>query len=138
MVSHLRDDGAIDEFATSVGEWLLTQRFGSVVPVAYRHFLWEPPPGLQLEPPHVVIELTVEDPPPPPDNWRSLPFEEQVRAWHWPEADTDAAEMAAVAYALTRDVPAGIAPLRPVTIKFLARSEAEGGEGRPPGSTDAV
>ncbi len=125
MVSHLRDDPAIDEFATSVGEWLLRQRFGSVVPVAYRHFLWEPPPGLQLEPPHVVIELTVEDPPPPPDNWRSLPFEEQVRAWHWPEADTDAAEMAAVAYALTQEVPAGIAPLRPVTIKFLARGEAE-------------
>ena len=125
MVSHLRDDSAIDRFATSVGDWLLTQRFGSVVPVAYRHFLWEPSPDWQTSPPHVVIELTVEDPQPPPENWRSLPFEEQVRAWHWPEADTDAAEMATVAYALTQDIPAGLASLRPVTVKFLARSEAE-------------
>ena len=39
MASHLRDDRAIDRFATSIGDWLLTQRFGSVVPVAYRHFL---------------------------------------------------------------------------------------------------
>ncbi len=125
MASNLRDDRAIDRFATSVGDWLLTQRFGTVVPVAYRHFLWEPSPDWRTSPPNVVIELTVEDPPPPPENWRSLPFEEQVRAWHWPEADTDAAEMAAVAYALTLEIPPGLAPLRPVTIKFLARSEAE-------------
>jgi hypothetical protein len=131
MVLPDRNDNAIDAFATNVGEWLLTQRFGSVVPVAYRHFLWEPPPGLQFEPPHVVIELTVEDPPPPPENWRSLPFEEQVKAWHWPEADTDAAEMAAVAYALTLELPAGIAPLRPVTVRFVARSEAERGSRLP-------
>ncbi|MDE2669386.1 MAG: hypothetical protein OXI51_06990 [Chloroflexota bacterium] len=132
MVPEFADEHAIDEFAASVGEWLLTQRFGSVVPVGYRHFLWEPPGDWRTDPPHVVIELTVEDPPPPPVNWRSLPFEEQVRAWHWPEADTDAAEMAALAYALTREIPAGLAPLRPVTVKFLARSEAEG-NGRPAG-----
>lgn len=130
MAPEFADAHAIDAFATSVGEWLLTRRFGSVVPVAYRHFLWEPSRDWRAEPPHVVIELTVEDPPPPPDNWRSLPFEDQVRAWHWPEADTDAAEMAAVAYALTQELPAGIAPLRPVTVRFVARSEAEGG-GRP-------
>lgn len=132
MVAPDRDDNAIEAFATSVGEWLLTQRFGSVVPVAYRYFLWEPSPDWRADPPRVVIELTVEDPPPPPENWRTLPFEEQVRAWHWPEADTDAAEMAAVAYALTHELPAGIAPLRPVSIKFLARSEAQGEAGRPP------
>ncbi len=129
MVAPDRDDNAIEAFATSIGEWLLTQRFGSVVPVAFRHFLWEPSPDWSADPPRVVIELTVEDPPPPPENWRSLPFEEQVRAWHWPEADTDAAEMAAVAYALTHELPAGIAPLRPVSIKFLARSEAQGEAG---------
>ncbi|MXY72359.1 MAG: hypothetical protein F4Y97_04885 [Dehalococcoidia bacterium] len=125
MVPEFADAHAIDEFATSVGEWLLTQRFASVVPVAYRHFLWEPPGDWRTDPPHVVIELTVEAPPPPPRIMRSLPFEEQVRAWHWPEADTDAAEMATVAYALTQDIPAGLASLRPVTVKFLARSEAE-------------
>ena len=125
MVPEFADEHAIDEFAASVGEWLLTQRFGSVVPVAYRHFFWEPPGDWRTDPPHVVIELTVEEPPPPPVSWRSLPFEEQVRAWHWPEADTDAAEMAALAYALTLEIPAGLAPLSPVTIKFLARSEAE-------------
>ena len=54
-----------------------------------------------------------------------------MRAWHWPEADTDAAEMATLAYALCQEIPAGIAPLRPVTVKFLARSEAEG-DGRLP------
>ena len=130
MVTEFADKHAIDEFATSVGNWLLTQRFGSVVPVAFRHFLWEPSPDWRIEPPRVVIELTVEDPPPPPENWRSLPFEDQVRAWHWPEADTDAAEMAAVAYALTKEVPAGLAPLNPVSVRFFARSEAEG-DGRP-------
>ena len=130
MASPTLDHSAIDKFATSVGQWLLTQRFGSVVPVAFRHFLREPSPDWQVDPPFVVIELTVEDPPPPPENWRSLPFEEQVKAWHWPEADTDAAEMAAIAYALTQQLPPGLAPLRPVSIKFLARSEAEAG-GRP-------
>ena len=112
MDSPIVDENAIDEFATSVGQWLLTQRFGSVVPVAYRHFLWEASPDWRVEP--------------PPENWRSLPFEEQVKAWHWPEADTDAAEMAALGYALCLDVPAGLAPLRPVSVRFLARSEAEG------------
>ena len=62
MVAQIVDNNAIDEFATRVGEWLLTQRFGSVVPVAFRHFLWEPPGDWRTEPPHVVIELTVEDP----------------------------------------------------------------------------
>ena len=124
------DHSAIDEFARSVGNWLLAQRFGAVVPVSFRHFLWEPSPDWRTEPPRVVIELTVEDPPPPPENWRSLPFEDQVRAWHWPEADTDAAEMAAVAYALTREVPAGLDPLTPVSVRFFARSEAES-DGRP-------
>ena len=128
MDTPIVDDNEIDEFATSVGEWLLTQRFGSVVPVAFRHFLWEPAPDWRAEPPRVVIELTVEDPPPPPENWRSLPFEEQVRAWHWPEADTDAAEMAALGYALCQEVPPGVAPLRPVSVRFFARSEAEGDE----------
>jgi len=131
MEGPVLDERAVDEFATSVGEWLLTQRFASVVPVAYRHFLRKPSGDWRTDPPHVVIELTVEDPPPPPENWRSLPFEEQVRAWHWPEADTDAAEMAALAYALTQDIPEGIAPLKPVTLKFLAQSEAERAE-RPP------
>ena len=126
MATPIADHNAIDEFATSVGEWLLMQRFGSVVPVAFSHFLWEPSPDWQTEPPRVVIELTVEDPPPPPENWRSLPLEEQVRAWHWPEADTDAAEMAALGYALCQEIPAGISPLRPVSVRFLARSEAEG------------
>ena len=125
MEGPVLDERAVDEFATSVGEWLLTQRFGSVVPVAYWHFIREPSGDWRTDPPHVVIELTVEDPPPPPDNWRSLPFEDQVRAWHWPEADTDAAEMAALGFALTQEVPAGVAPLRPVTVKFLAQSEAE-------------
>ena len=64
MVTQVRDDSAIDEFAKNVSEWLLTQRFGSVVPVAFRHFLWEPAPDWRAEPPRVVIELTVEDPRP--------------------------------------------------------------------------
>lgn len=126
MVTQVRDDKAIAEFAKSVAEWLLTQRFGSVVPVAFRWYCFDPPPDWPDEGDHVVIELTVEDPLPPPENWRSLPEEEALNALLWPEEHMQSAEKAAHDYALSLDIPQGIAPLMPVRVVFLARSEVEG------------
>ena len=131
MVTQVRDESQIDEFARRVGEWLLTQRFGSVVPVTFRHYLWEPHPDSDEEPPHVVIELTVEDPPPPPKDWRSMPVEEAAAVVLWLEEDMDAAEKAARRYAVELGVPAGLTPVWPVAVRFLARSEVEG-DGRLP------
>ena len=126
MVTQVRDERAIAEFAERIGDWLLEQRFGSVQPVAYRWRLFDPPPDWPDEGDHVVIELTVEDPPPPPENWRSLPQEEALNALLWPEEDTRAAERATSDRALGMDIPRGIAPLMPVRVVFLARSEVEG------------
>ena len=126
MVTQVSDEREIDEFAKSVGEWLLTQRFGSIQPVAYRWSLFDPPPDWPDEGDHVVIELTVEDPPPPPKTWRSLPEEEALDALLWPEEDMRAAERATGDCALSMDIPRGIAPLMPVRVVFLARSEVEG------------
>ena len=131
MVTQVRDDSTIDEFAKNVSEWLLAQRFGSIVPVAFRWYLFDPPADWPDEGDHVVIELTVEDPPPPPKGWRSLPQEEALNALLWPEEDMQAAEKATLAHALCLEIPRGIAPLRPVTVVFLARSEVEG-DGRLP------
>ena len=126
MVATVRDENEIADFARSVGDWLLTQSFRSIKPVTYRWYPFDPPPDWPDEGDHVVIELTVEDPPPPPEDWRSLPEEEMFKALLWPEEDLQAAEKAAHDYALCLDIPPGIAPLMPVRVRFLARSEAEG------------
>lgn len=126
MVTQVRDENAIEHFAECIGAWLLGQRFGSIRPVAYRWRLFDPPVDWPDEGDHVVVELTVEDPPPPPEEWRSLPQEEALNALLWPEADMRAAEKATHDFALALDVPRGIAPLMPVRVVFLARSEVEG------------
>lgn len=131
MVTQVRDENQIEEFATGVGEWLVTQRFGSVRPLAFRYYLWEPAPDSDDEPPHVVIELTVEDPPPPPKDWRSLPVEEAAKVVLWLQEDMDAAEKAARAFAIQLGVPSELRPLWPVSLRLLARSEVEG-DGRLP------
>ena len=131
MVTQVRDERAIAEFATQIGAWLLGQRFGSIKPVAWRWSLFDPPPDWPDEGGHIAIELTVEDPPPPPPGWRDLPWDEQLNALLWPEEDMRAAQQATHDHALRLAIPRGIAPLMPVRVAFLARSEAEG-DGRVP------
>ena len=125
MVTRDRDEQTIEAFAQNVGEWLLTQRFGSIEPLAFRHYLGEPPLDSTDELPHVVIELTVEDPPPPPSDWRSRPIEEATKLLLWPEKDMEAAESAAIQFAHHLGLPAGIRPRRPLRVVCLERSGVE-------------
>lgn len=125
MVTRTRDEETIEGFAQAVGEWLLTQQFGSIEPVAFRHYLGEPPLDSTDELPHLVIELTVEDPPPPRSDWRSLPIEEATKLLLWPEKDMEAAENAAIEYARDLGLPAGIRPRWPLRVVCLRRSGAE-------------
>ena len=125
MVTRARDEQAIEEFAQDMGEWLLAQRFGSIRPVAFRHYLGEPPLDSTDELPHLVIELTVEDPPPPPAGWRSLPIEEATKLLLWPEKDMEAAENAAIQHAHDLGLPAGIRSRWPLRVVCLRRSGPE-------------
>ncbi len=106
MVTQVRDDRAIDEFARNVGEWLLAQRIGGIVPCSYRHRLWLPPPDDPDDLPHVEIDLTVEDPYPSPGEIKAL-------------------EAATRSYALSQDVPPGIKPMRPTAVRVATCSEVE-------------
>lgn len=135
MVTQARDDIAIGEFAEAIGDWLITQRFGQMTPLAFRYRLWEPRPDDRLdgELPHIVIELFVEDPHPP----RSQPgmkdeehldleaMQDRVEAILWPREDREAAEKATRDYAAVLDFPTGIDPHRPVTLHIFGRSEAK-------------
>ena len=125
MVTQVRDERAIAEFATQIGAWLLGQRFGSIKPVAWRWRLWEPPPEDPDDLPHVVIELTVEDPLAPPDDWRELPWDQQINVLLWPRADMDALDEALRGYAARIAAPHGIKRGWPVEAVLLSRSEAE-------------
>ena len=127
MVAEVRSDSAIDEFATNVGEWLLTQRFGSIRPLAFRWYLWEPGPDYGDAEPHVVIELVVEEPPAPTNNVpsRSRDDSDWAKSLLWPQADMDAVRTTASKYAGGIGIPAGIAARWPVDVHFFARSEAE-------------
>ncbi len=125
MVTQVRDDLAIADYAERIGAWLLAQRFASIQPVAYCWRLWEPPPEDPDDLPHVVIELTVEDPPTPPDDWRTLPWDQQVKARLWPRADMDALDEALRNHAASIPVPDGVKRGWPVEVTLLSRSEDE-------------
>ncbi len=125
MVTQVRGERAIADFAERIGEWLLAQRFGSIRPVAYRWRLWEPSPEDPDDLPHVVIELTVEDPPAPPDDWRTLPWDQQVKLLLWPRADMDALDEALREHAATVPAPHGVKPGWPVEVTLLSHSEAK-------------
>ena len=130
MVTEVRSDRAIDEFATNVGEWLLTQRFGSITPVAFRWYLHEPYPD-DDELPHVVIELTVEDPPPPPDDLYLRSQEEQVKLLLWPEEDMCAAEERSQEHIARLEAPPGLRGYWPARVVLLERSGVEDNGSRP-------
>ncbi len=127
MVAEVRSDSAIAEFANGVGEWLLTQRFGSITPLAFRHRMWEPGPDYGDAEPHVVIELVVEDPPAPANNVPPLARDDGgwAKSLLWPQAEMDAVRTTALKYAGGIGIPEGIAARWPVDVHFFARSEAE-------------
>ena len=119
MVTQAPDAVAIKEFAEAVGDWLLTQRFGQIQPLAYRHRIWEPRPDDRAagERPHVVIELVVEDAPPRQrSNGAPSPA--------WLREDRRAVRQAARECALTVGVPPGIDPGWPIQVDLFGRSDA--------------
>jgi len=136
MVTQARSDAVIEKFAKAIGEWLLTQRFGEINPLAFRHDLWEPHDPQKGELPHIAIDLLVDDPPPPPPEWHRLnkrldlsleELEEWAQGKLWPRVDMDAVDKAARAHARALGIPEGITPGMPVRVRLFGRSEAEGG-----------
>ena len=134
MGTRLEQAPAVREFATAIGEWLLTQRFGTITPLAFRYQVWEPHDPVPGEMPTVAIELLVNDPPPPPPEWhrfKNMKSEdmslaeigEWARGTLWPRADMDAVEEAAEAHARALGIPDGIASYWPVAVNFFGRSE---------------
>ena len=134
MVTEAPDATAIDEFARNVGEWLLTQRFGEITPLAFRYHVWEPRDPCEGELPHVAIDLLVNDPPPPPPEWHRLnarldlsldELSEWTQGLLWPRADRYALRDAAHTHARALGVPPGITPGLPVEVRLCSRSEGE-------------
>ena len=97
MVTRPGTRDEIDEFADAIGEWLLTQQFGSIKPLAFRRRMgWD----RDEEESYVVIELLVTDPPPPPPReelQRMKTREELAAALTWPLEDWKAVFEAAQA-----------------------------------------
>ena len=138
MDARIEETPAVRDFATAIGEWLLARRFGTITPLAFRYRVWESYEECPHEiPPHVVIELLVNDPPPPPPEWRRLNEKDAMRLslreigeWAqgqlWPRADMDAVRDAAEARAREIGVPDGIDRTWPVHVVLYGRAEAQG------------
>lgn len=120
----------IDRFATEIGEWLLTQEFGAIKPLAFRHRL-----GWFHDDPeadgYVVIELLVTDPPPDPvtgqrEGWRAVRDESantvtiESYTSTWPDEDAKAVRAATRRKAIELGAPMGIQLSAPVLL-FLRR-----------------
>ena len=132
MTTRLEQTAPVRAFATAIGEWLLARRFGSVTPLAFRWRLWEAYGDDDLVPTHLVMDLLVNDPPPPSAEWLALSEEERaarpIREWArnglWPRDDMDAVRDAARTRALDVGPPDGIDRTWPVHVLFVARSDA--------------
>ncbi len=119
----------IGEFANAIGEWLLTQEFGTIKPLAFRHRLGlsEEDDGLQ---PYVVIELLVTDPEErelsiddPADLAPvTIPLPEGIRTWRFD--DGEAVFRAARAKAGELGLPPGILSGWPVDVRLFSASRA--------------
>lgn len=121
--SATRDE--IDQFATGIGEWLLTQEFGVIKPLAFRHRLGLSREGDELEP-YVIIELLVTDPPPPPPRevLERMSLPERGAALSWPFDDWMAVHEAAEAKGRELEPPPGIIPHWPVDVRLFSVSHA--------------
>lgn len=115
----------IDEFANAIGEWLLTQRFGAITPLAFRHRLgWD----RDEEESYVVIELLVTNPPSPPSReelGKMKSREELAEALTWPLDDWKSVFEAAQAKAKEIVPPPGILAYWPVDVRMFAEREVE-------------
>ncbi len=100
MVTRSRSASEIDDFADAVGNWLLTQEFGSIKPLAFRHRL-----GSVDDETFVVIELLVSDPPPRPAEWYLMDLEDLTEAMTWPLDDYRALLDAATAKGVAASAP---------------------------------
>lgn len=132
MVTRPGTRDEIEEFANAIGEWLLTQQFGSIKPLAFRHRRgWSEEGGGSF----VIIELLVTDPPPDPETgqhkgWRTIRDEAadttviQPYVSSWPMEDWLGVRRAAEDKGLELGPPDGIRPGSPVFL-FL-HSESEG------------
>lgn len=136
MGTQLEQAPAVREFATAIGEWLLTQRFGSITPLAFRYRVWEPEPHdpIMGDMPMLVMDVLVNDPPPPPPEWHRLKdmksddmtmaeYGEWMRGVLWPRTDMDAIDEAVDARARTLGFPEGLS-YWPVVVNLFGRSDA--------------
>ena len=131
MTTRLEQTAPVREFATAIGEWLLARRFGSVTPLAFRWQVGE----LHLDGevfPHIIMELLVNDPPPPSPEWLALSEDERaarpIREWEgllWPREDMDALDKAALERARALGVPEALDDVVPVVVALIGRTEAE-------------
>ena len=131
METRLEQTAPVQEFATAIGEWLLARRFGSVTPLAYR---WRVD-ALRLDDevfPCVLLELLVNDPPPPSAEWLALseaeraarPIREWARNSTWPREDMDALDEAVLEHACAIGVPEALDAAMPVIVGPIGRTEA--------------
>ena len=130
MVTRPDTRDEIDEFANAIGEWLLTQQFGSIKPLAFRHRM-----GFSdEEESFVVIELLVTDPPPDPETgqhkgWKAIRDEAadtttiEPYVSTWPLEDWKAVRTAAEAKGFELGPPDGIRRGSPVFLFLHAESE---------------
>ncbi len=133
MTARLEETPPVRDFATAIGEWLLARRFGTITPLAFRWHLWESYEDPEHIPPHVVIDLLVNDPPPPSPEWLALSREEQdarpIREWAqqgcWPFADMRALEDGALEYADALGVPDALDTALPVEVEPFGRTQAK-------------
>ncbi len=134
MGTRLEQAPAVREFATAIGEWLLTQRFGTITPLAFRYRLWELPDSPPDEMPMLVLDVLVNDPPPPPPEWHRLKdmksddmtmaeYGEWMRGLLWPRVDMNAIDEAVDARARRLGFPEGLS-YWPVVVNLFGRSDA--------------
>ena len=116
----------IDRFATGIGKWLLTQEFGVIKPLAFRHRLGLSRQGDDLEP-YVIIELLVTDPPPPPPRevLERMSLWERGAALSWPLDDWMAVFEAAQAKGREMGLPPDILAAYPVDVRMFGESEMD-------------
>ena len=137
METRLEQTAPVQEFATAIGEWLLARRFGFITPLAFRWRVWESYLYDDARP-HVVIELLVNDPPPPSPEWHRLNEKgkgkgrlslREIGEWAqgrlWPREDMDAVRAAARERARAIGVPDGLDAAWPVDVALRGRTEAE-------------
>ena len=131
MIERLEQTAPVREFATAIGECLLARRFGFITPLAFRWQVGE----LHLDGevfPYIIMELLVNDPPPPSAEWLALSKDERVarpiREWEgrlWPREDMDAVDEAALERARALGVPEALDDVVPVVVALIGRTEAE-------------